>query len=252
MIRIGEFARLASASVKTVRYYSAVGLLPPAAIDRRTGYRLYRPSQATELRRIRRLREVGFGLDEIEAILRDPASLHDRLQAQRARLLSEACRVERQVARLDRLLESGTVDGAPLVVRWLGSAFVAGLRARLSSYDEMDRLFLEAERLVPPGAAIRGRIAAWWTGTPEKGVDAEALFLVDQSCPGARRLDRGLVVSTCYSGEAWEEPYAELVGWMAANGRSLAGPKLEQYLDGDQVELQFPLRPADDPASTAS
>jgi hypothetical protein len=37
--RIGEFARLAGVPIKTLRYYDAIGLLSPAAVDSRTQYR---------------------------------------------------------------------------------------------------------------------------------------------------------------------------------------------------------------------
>ena len=39
MLKIGDFSKLAQVSVKTLRYYSDLGLLKPAWIDRYTSYR---------------------------------------------------------------------------------------------------------------------------------------------------------------------------------------------------------------------
>jgi DNA-binding transcriptional MerR regulator len=39
MYAIGEFARLGRVSVRMLRHYDTVGLLPPAVVDPDTGYR---------------------------------------------------------------------------------------------------------------------------------------------------------------------------------------------------------------------
>lgn len=41
MYRIGEFAILTGASVKTLRYYDYINLLKPSKIDKYTNYRYY-------------------------------------------------------------------------------------------------------------------------------------------------------------------------------------------------------------------
>lgn len=49
-LKIGEFARLAHVSLKTLHHYDAVGLLPPAHVDRFTGYRYYTLEQLPRLK----------------------------------------------------------------------------------------------------------------------------------------------------------------------------------------------------------
>jgi hypothetical protein len=39
MFSIGEFARLGTVSIRTLRHYDEIGLLPPAKVDPQTGYR---------------------------------------------------------------------------------------------------------------------------------------------------------------------------------------------------------------------
>ena len=44
MFSIGEFARLGTVSVRTLRHYDEIGLLRPARVDPETGYRGYSAS----------------------------------------------------------------------------------------------------------------------------------------------------------------------------------------------------------------
>src|SRR5262249_44333894 len=62
MFKIGDFARISGISVKTLRYYDAVGLLPAAVVDRFTGYRYYSIGQLPRLNRILALKDLGFPL----------------------------------------------------------------------------------------------------------------------------------------------------------------------------------------------
>ena len=64
---IGAFARAAGVTVKTLRHYAAIGVLPPAQVDGRTGYRRYRAAQLPLLQRIRLLAGWGCTLAEIRA-----------------------------------------------------------------------------------------------------------------------------------------------------------------------------------------
>ena len=67
--RIGEFARLGGVSIKTLRYYDAIGLLRPAAIDARTQYRRYASRQLQELAKILELKNLGASLGDIRRVI---------------------------------------------------------------------------------------------------------------------------------------------------------------------------------------
>jgi len=65
---IGELARRTGMPVKTIRFYSDEGLLPPT--DRtHSGYRLYDVKAMTRLELIKTLRELGLGLDDVAQVL---------------------------------------------------------------------------------------------------------------------------------------------------------------------------------------
>ena len=69
LIPIGQFAGLTWLSPKALRIYQMQGLLHPAWIDPRSGYRYYDPSQIATAARISLLRRAGVPLAEIAAFL---------------------------------------------------------------------------------------------------------------------------------------------------------------------------------------
>lgn len=66
--QIGELARISGVAAKTIRFYSDSGILPPAATTA-AGYRLYSEADRGRLETIRALRELGFPLATIAALL---------------------------------------------------------------------------------------------------------------------------------------------------------------------------------------
>jgi DNA-binding transcriptional MerR regulator/effector-binding domain-containing protein len=69
MFSIGEFARLGTVSVRTLRHYDEIGLLQPARVDPETGYRSYSASQLGQLNRIIALKDLGFSLTQAGKLL---------------------------------------------------------------------------------------------------------------------------------------------------------------------------------------
>ena len=82
-LRVGQMAELAGVTVRTLHHYDALGLLTPGARSE-AGYRLYEDADCDRLQEILFYRELGFGLDEISALLGSPeydragALLHQR------------------------------------------------------------------------------------------------------------------------------------------------------------------------------
>lgn len=67
-MRIGELADAAGVNPKTIRYYEAVGLLPPPRREP-NGYRCYDQADLDRLAFIRRAQQLELRLDEIHEIL---------------------------------------------------------------------------------------------------------------------------------------------------------------------------------------
>ncbi|MFF3287311.1 MerR family transcriptional regulator [Streptomyces sp. NPDC003023] len=71
-MRIGEIAALVGVTPRAVRHYHHLRLLPEP-VRRANGYREYSLRDAVLLARIRRLTELGLGLDEVRDVLADEA-----------------------------------------------------------------------------------------------------------------------------------------------------------------------------------
>ena len=69
MLKIGEFSKLSRVSIRMLRYCDAIGLLKPAETDRFTDYRYYSEAQLPVVCRITALRDMGFPLAEVRALL---------------------------------------------------------------------------------------------------------------------------------------------------------------------------------------
>jgi DNA-binding transcriptional MerR regulator len=110
LLTIGTFARLTGLSAKALRNYDAMGLLVPADVDAATGYRRYARAQADRARTIRRLRELDVPLEEIRAIVDDPAQAVKRLDAFRRRAEADVARRQRILHRLRRFDERDERD----------------------------------------------------------------------------------------------------------------------------------------------
>jgi DNA-binding transcriptional MerR regulator len=107
MFSIGEFARHGRVSVRMLHHYDAIGLLRPACVDPASGYRFYQASQLAQLNRVIALKDLGFSLQQVQAIIDErvsAAELRGMLKLRRAeihaQLEAETTRLARVEARL--------------------------------------------------------------------------------------------------------------------------------------------------------
>ncbi|MGW6543574.1 MerR family transcriptional regulator [Streptomyces massasporeus] len=68
LLTIGELARVTGLAVRTIRYWSDEGALPPVGRSA-GGYRLYDAACVARLELIRTLRELGLGLADVRRVL---------------------------------------------------------------------------------------------------------------------------------------------------------------------------------------
>ncbi len=104
LLPIGTVARLSGLPVSALRFYDGAGVLVPASVDPRTGYRRYAPDQVAAARLVARLRRVGMPLDSVRALLAgaDPGPV---LDAHLARLEGGLAAARRELSTVRTLLD---------------------------------------------------------------------------------------------------------------------------------------------------
>jgi len=101
MLTIGEFAQATGLTAKALRLYDDLGLLLPAKVDVRNGYRYYDRQQVEAARLVARLRSAGVPLVRITAIVGA-----DTPEAAAAELLSYWRQVEADTASARNIVTS--------------------------------------------------------------------------------------------------------------------------------------------------
>ena len=76
VMHIGEVAARTELSLRSLRHWEEVGLLQPSG---RTdgGFRLYTEADVEKVLVIRRMKPLGFSLDQMKAVMRDIEALDD-------------------------------------------------------------------------------------------------------------------------------------------------------------------------------
>jgi len=121
LLRIGELARRAATTPRTIRYYEELGLLPNAPTRPAGGHRLYSEDDVRHVRELMRLRELlGLSLEELGAVVEaeearamlraefeggvsDPARLREILTQARSHLDLQLSLVRRRAGELAAL-----------------------------------------------------------------------------------------------------------------------------------------------------
>jgi len=142
MFSIGEFARHGRVSVRMLRHYDTIGLLRPASVDPVSGYRFYQASQLADLNRVVALKELGFTLQQVQAIMAEQVSaaeLRGMLKLRRAEiqavLEAETTRLARVEARLLTIEDEARPPADGVVVKRLAPVRVAELAAPAAGWE---------------------------------------------------------------------------------------------------------------------
>lgn len=112
LMSIGRFSSLSRISVRMLRHYDASGVLTPAVVDDASGYRWYSPKQLGDASRIRQLRDVGFGVSAIGALLAvyGTPAYTEALRTQRRTLVDESAAAQHRLALIERMLDRNNLE----------------------------------------------------------------------------------------------------------------------------------------------
>ncbi|NWC65604.1 MerR family transcriptional regulator [Cedecea sp. P7760] len=198
LFKVGELAKRAGITVRTLHHYEAMGLLLPSARTA-AGYRLYNRQDITRLHHIQALSRMGMSLNEVRDCLeRQALSLQEILDSQISMLdgqLAEIAVLRQRLVTLRETLRSGA---EPDLEEWLTTLELMTMYDRYFSKEELQRLpFAQADshrddewkQLVGQVAALRQqgispadvraqRLATQWMEMLERDTAGEPDFLV--------------------------------------------------------------------------
>lgn len=156
MFSIGDFAGLGRVSVRMLRHYDTIGLLPPAHVDQHSGYRYYTAAQLRTLNRIVALKDLGFTLQQVQALIEDKVDLGEMrgmLRLRRAELAAQVKRDNERLAQVDarlRMIEiEGHMDTGDVVLKNIPPVRVAMLSATALGYDHPSSITENLSPLYP-------------------------------------------------------------------------------------------------------
>jgi DNA-binding transcriptional MerR regulator len=190
---IGRLAALTGLPVKTIRFYSDAGLLPPSGRTE-AGHRRYTATDVARLQLVRTLRDLGVALEAIGQLLAGRRELGELLAAQVVALEARDQALHRQLAVVRAAAASPTA--ATLRRVHTLSRLEAAERGRL-----LDRFWDRVTDGLPAGgAAARLRTA----GTPELPAD-----------PTPEQLDAWLELAELAADEDFQRTTRENALWGA-------------------------------------
>lgn len=163
---IGSLAKRTGVPVKTIRFYSDEGILPPTEVTV-AGYRRYSEDDLVRLETIRTLRSAGFDIATIRAMLNQEMDPQEATRIQVDALNVQERTLRRQRLMLERALRTGDVIGQPERARAL---------ALLSSAERSSFLRNRLETGIE-GVPVDG---GWWNSFLDAAVEGIPEELSDE------------------------------------------------------------------------
>ncbi|WP_342119288.1 MerR family transcriptional regulator [Pseudoduganella sp. OTU4001] len=140
MLKVGELARRAGLTVRTLHHYDSIGLLKPSGRSD-AGYRLYNRDDVARLHQVQALRRFGMALADIGHFLAQPgASLPDLIARQIDSLdqqIAEAAKLREQLSDLRGQLLAGE---EPELASWLNTLEQMTVYDKYFSKQELEQM----------------------------------------------------------------------------------------------------------------
>ncbi|EPX7616565.1 MULTISPECIES: MerR family transcriptional regulator [Enterobacter] len=169
LIQVGELAKRAGITVRTLHHYEQTGVLLPSARSA-AGYRLYNLADVQRLHMIQALAKAGLELAEIRDFLeQESLSLTELLDAQITLLDKQLRSIHTLRDRLVELRAGLLDDAAPDLESWLQTLELMNMYDRWFSKEELQQL---------PFAVQKDALSAIWSG-----LVAEANALLEYHIP---------------------------------------------------------------------
>lgn len=222
---VGEVARLAKVTVRTLHHYDAIGLLSPSGRSD-SGYRLYGRADLERLQQIRLYRELGMSLDAIRAVLDDPD--FDRVTAlrrHREALLERIEDAERLVRTVDATLAAISED-TPMSMSDLFDGFDPDAHA-----PEAEVRWGDTPQFQQSQQRTKGYGPKQWAAIQAETQEINALF--------AAQLAAGLPPESTEAMDAAEAHRQHITRWFYTCSRAMHAQVAQMYTEDPRFEAHY-------------
>lgn len=249
MYSIGKFSNLCNIPIKTIRYYSDIGLLEPSFIDEATGYRYYDYDKMKELNTIQVLKDCHFSLKEIEQVIKgenDKQDLELRLHRKVQELEHQQKIIAEQIQNIVQVKNSiknaETFNPKPTLsscyIEERPEIQVLFIREKINII-EIDRLVQKLfERIYAYQLEVVGELTAIFHQQDRKQnvADVELLLPVKATQPAnyIKQIPEGKYACINVKGPYSELHfgYSRLQEWLTEQSLHVEGLFMEQYIKG--------------------
>jgi DNA-binding transcriptional MerR regulator/effector-binding domain-containing protein len=248
---IGEFSRMTSLSIKTLRLYHEKEILVPTEVDEFTGYRHYSGSDFERVKSIKILKQFDFSLAEIREILEEFEDETDMLDSLRRKLeviqskirrYHEVSRSIEQIIQKERetAMQNHTFD---IEEKEVETVLIAGMRVR-GKYQEVGKYFGILAKKMGPRVNGKAMTLYYDHEYKEENADFEPCFPVrkgrDAEGISVRELKGGRAVTLIHKGpyENLGESYKKLFDYIHQKKILTLLPTREIYWKGPGMILK--------------
>jgi len=248
MYRIGQFSKLGKTTIKTLHHYDETGLLVPAYVDEENGYRYYTTDQLFRLHKIVALRQMGFSIPEVSAIV-DGHNIAGILEQRRIELESEVQNIADQLFRLQNYIQEqkeGHIMSYQAIIKEIPAFTVYSAKYVIPNYASLNEIMpalgekvTKANpgiKCVEPGYCFNVYLDGEYRDTDinveiceavtTRGKDGDGILFKDiPTCTVVSVLHKG-----AYSGIG--AAYAYAMQWVEQNKYEVVDHVRESYIDG--------------------
>jgi DNA-binding transcriptional MerR regulator len=235
MYSIGKFSKICDIPVKTLRYYSDIGLVEPSYIDPVTNYRYYDFDKIKLVKKVKLLKSCHFSLDQIKGLVKDRNQNRwaELLDEKVMELQSQKLQIDRQIEGIQQLKNQinneATILPGPLLsncyleTKEELTVFSIKETIKIKFIDQLvEKLF---ERVYAFNLIIDGKLMAIFhdRDTMRTESDIELLIPIKDThqIPGCKKIESGIFACLTIQG-----PYSEL---------KLGYEKLSSWIDGQNL-----------------
>ena len=243
---IGEFSKITSLSIKSLRLYHEKEILVPAEVDMFTGYRYYNEADYDRARSIKILKDHEFTLAEIKELLDECGEeeemleqLHTKLGEIRNKInrYKEISRSIESLINYERENKMKAEEDFDIEEKEVETMLIAGYRMK-GKYNEIGEGFKMLGKTM--GRHINGKaMSLYYDGEyKEDDADFEPCFPVRKGSStdkiSVRELPGGKCVSLIHKGpyETLAESYKKIYGYLNEKSYKMELPTREVYLKG--------------------